>query len=170
MGVVYLIRHGRAGDRYAFPGDDRERPLTPNGARQAEKVADRLMALEPLPTRVLSSPAVRCTETVAPLADRLGLEIETAEWLDEGSDIDSVLAGLSKTAAFTVAACTHGDVVWGIIERLARAGVDIGERPDAQKASVWVIDWPAEPGQPTDGGPQPRATYIPPPDKHGSTE
>jgi broad specificity phosphatase PhoE len=61
-GVAYLIRHAKAGDRGAWQGPDELRPLTKGGARQADGLAERLGG-EPI-ARVISSPAVRCLDTV----------------------------------------------------------------------------------------------------------
>ena len=81
--TLYLVRHAKAGSRSSWDGDDRLRPLTKMGRREAEGIAD-LLRDAPL-ERVLSSPYVRCTETVAPLAARRGLEVEEHDALAEGA-------------------------------------------------------------------------------------
>jgi len=58
MGVAYVVRHAKAGDRSDWSGDDRLRPLTKSGQRQAEALADMLEG-EPI-DRVLSSGYLRC--------------------------------------------------------------------------------------------------------------
>ena len=40
----------------------------------------------------------------------------------------------------TVAACSHGDVVGGVLFELADRGVAIGPTPRMQKGSVWVLE------------------------------
>ncbi len=67
--TVILLRHASAGDRTAWQGDDRLRPLDERGRKQALELVGRLRARGV--ERVVSSPYVRCTQTVAPL----GLEI-----------------------------------------------------------------------------------------------
>lgn len=153
MSRAYLLRHAKAGDRYKFSGPDLERPLTPPGRQQAEQIAARIEREEPCPGLLLSSPARRCVETLQPLADRLGLAVGVAAWLDEGSDVDAALRRLRALDEVAVA-CTHGDVIWGVLEQLAREGVDLGERPDAAKGSIWVLEWSP-----------PRAVYEPPPQR-----
>jgi 8-oxo-dGTP diphosphatase len=155
---LYLVRHGKAGDRHRFDGDDRDRPLTTNGLRQAELLAE-LLAESGAPDRILSSPAERCRQTVAPLAKQAGRDVELEEWLDEGSDALEALALLTELEEAVVAACTHGDVIWGVLDWLARGGVDLGARPDASKASTWALDWPDSPAE----GVPIRASYLPPP-------
>ena len=41
--MLYLVRHAKAGDRAAWKGDDRLRPLSKEGRRQADSLA-RLLA------------------------------------------------------------------------------------------------------------------------------
>jgi phosphohistidine phosphatase len=63
---LILWRHAEAVE--AREGeDDLARALTPKGERQALRVADWLNRLLPAGTRVLSSPAKRTLQTVAPL-------------------------------------------------------------------------------------------------------
>jgi phosphohistidine phosphatase SixA len=161
MARAYLVRHGKAGDRYKFSGPDRERPLTAGGRRQADQIALQVAGEEDAPVRVLSSPAVRCVQTLEPLAVKLGVTLETVPWLDEGADAEEAYRLIRPTGG-TVAACTHGDVMWGVLERLARAGIDLGDRPDAPKGCTWVLEWAAA----SSAGAHPaRAWYVPPPSK-----
>src|SRR5262249_55413614 len=63
---VYLVRHAKAGSREQWRADDDLRPLTTKGWRQAEGLVEAF-ADRPLAS-ILSSPAVRCVQTVEPLA------------------------------------------------------------------------------------------------------
>jgi phosphohistidine phosphatase SixA len=136
---TYLVRHAKAEDRHSFKdGDDRARPLTRAGVRQAESLGELLGSCDPRPELLLSSPARRCLETLGPLATRLGIPVAVAEWLAEGAHAGEALRRLRRLGA-PAAACTHGDLIWGVLEHLAREGVDLGERPAAAKGSVWVL-------------------------------
>jgi probable phosphoglycerate mutase len=82
---LVLVRHGRPDE------DDRERPHDPplraDGIAQARAVADRL-ALEGV-TRIVSSPMTRALQTAEPLAERLGLAIETIDgWAEADRHVD----------------------------------------------------------------------------------
>jgi len=79
--TVILLRHASAGDRTAWQGDDRLRPLDERGRKQALELVGRLRARGV--ERVVSSPYVRCTQTVAPL----GLEIVPDERLAAGAPV-----------------------------------------------------------------------------------
>ena len=154
-GVAYLIRHGKAGDRGAWQGPDELRPLTKAGMRQAESVAERLGG-EPI-GRVISSPAVRCVETVRPLADRLGVKLEQDLALMEGMGPDGAnRLAVTATAGMAVALSTHGDVIWELLSDLEAAGVPLTAGLPAKKGSVWVLE--------VADGAVVRGTYQPPPD------
>jgi broad specificity phosphatase PhoE len=126
--VILLIRHGRAGKRRAWTGDDRLRPLDTKGRRQAAALPGLLagFAIE----RIVSSPYRRCLETVDPLAADLNLDIEQRAELAEGADAVDVGRLLNEAGRSTVALCTHGDVIAGLI----------GAERKAEKGSVWVIE------------------------------
>jgi 8-oxo-dGTP diphosphatase len=115
---VLLLRHASAGDRHAWDGDDRLRPLDERGRQQAralrELLRDRAIA------RVVSSPYVRCVETVEPLADALGVEVETDERLAEGAPPGLVLSLLEQLDDGL--ACTHGDVIEAVLGHGLRKG------------------------------------------------
>ena len=75
--TVYLVRHARAGRRSAWKGDDRLRPLSKVGRRQAAALVDLLVEVsgDREIEEILSSPYVRCRQSVDPLAKRLGLKV-----------------------------------------------------------------------------------------------
>lgn len=154
---IYLIRHCDAESREYWRGPDAARPLTGKGIRQARAVADRFAtgplasrqrvfdvpALEPRPTRLVSSPAERCVETLHPLAGACGLPIGRADFLAEGADAKmafGLLAGMALTDPGILVACTHGDVVWGVLAELETAGVVLEGPDDAKKGSIWVLE------------------------------
>jgi phosphohistidine phosphatase SixA len=113
-----LVRHASAGDRDDWDGEDRLRPLDARGRRQAAELVELLLPLEV--RRVVSSPYVRCVETVEPLAAALGLQVEEDDRLGEGAGRTAVeLVGEDG-----ILCCTHGDVVELVLGYgLKKAGV-----------------------------------------------
>jgi phosphohistidine phosphatase SixA len=111
-----LLRHASAGERSDWDGEDRLRPLDARGLRQAEALAGLLGALGI--DRIVSSPYLRCVQTVEPLGAALGLAVEHDDRLAEGSGD----AARELLAGAGVVACTHGDVV----ERLLGHGLKKG--------------------------------------------
>ena len=131
---LLLVRHAYAGDSSKWVGDDRERPLAGVGWRQASGLVELLAPYEL--ERIISSPYLRCVQSVEPLSEVRGIPIEHdealgAERLDE---VQSVLQSLDGEDAVV---CTHGDLPF-LLKKF-------------QKGSVWVFE---------DGEP---ATYLPPP-------
>jgi 8-oxo-dGTP diphosphatase len=150
--TLLLIRHAAAGSRKDWKGDDRLRPLSPKGQRQAKALVEQL---EPwAPSRVLSSPFLRCIETVRPLAGELGLKVEAADELAEGEGLSAV--NLVRSLHDThVALCTHGDVIPEILVALADEDhLDLGPAPRQAKGSTWVLE--------SKNGRFISATYVPP--------
>jgi phosphohistidine phosphatase len=76
---IYLIRHGLAG-QFGDYDDDALRPLTPEGLKKTQKVAQRLKALGIQFDLVLTSPYTRALQTAIVLQS-VGL-VTTLETLD----------------------------------------------------------------------------------------
>lgn len=124
--MILLVRHASAGDRYEWEGDDRLRPLDERGRRQANELVELLEQYEV--TRLYSSPALRCVQTVEPFAQARGFDIEIRDELSEQrQDLDgpTVVASLHDVDA--VVSC-HG----GLSETIC------GE--SQKKAEVLVLD------------------------------
>jgi 8-oxo-dGTP diphosphatase len=91
------------------------------------------------PRRVLSSPAIRCFETVHPLAETLGLPIESVGELGEGNG-PAALRLLERMAGETAVLCTHRDVASELLGVLASgAGSKERHRLRLLKGEVWVV-------------------------------
>lgn len=134
---LYVARHGKAGNRDKWPDDQDLRPLTKAGRRQAEALADSLAALGI--TRIVSSPAVRCRQTVEPLGLHLRLPVDLSDAIGEGAPAEESLALVDKVADETTLLCTHGDVVGNLLGFAERHGVRIDEMR-MEKAGTWVFD------------------------------
>jgi 8-oxo-dGTP diphosphatase len=139
--TVFLVRHAHALTRGSWDGDDLERPLSPRGRRQATAIAE-LLGREPI-ERLYSSPAARCVDTVAPLADGLGLDVKTSSELLEGNAVEDALALLSAAARRRgdTVVCCHGDLVPEVLRWVARQGADMDGADRWAKGSTWVLDW-----------------------------
>jgi 8-oxo-(d)GTP phosphatase len=135
---VYLVRHAKAGVRGEWDGPDELRPLSKSGAKQAEALADWLTSFSI--ARIASSPHVRCLETVEPLARRLGLKVVLSEALVEGADPALGRAFIEEAAQNGTVACSHGDVVGGVVDLLAEEGLVVDGDPHWEKGSVWALE------------------------------
>jgi|SRR5215472_7635040 len=115
----YLVREADAGGRASWPGPDRLRPLTGAGWRQAQELAERLdgASIE----RIVSSPWLRCQQTVLPLAEARQLAIDSEPRLGQIACVDRALRLIAELEDATVV-CTHPELIFAIIEQLREAG------------------------------------------------
>jgi 8-oxo-dGTP diphosphatase len=134
--VVRLIRHAKAGSRYDYVGDDRERPLSKKGRAQAEAIADRLAPLGP--SRLVSSPFLRCRQTLEPLAARCALQVVADVRFAEGVGYHVALEQLQAMPTGAVV-CSHGDVIPAVIDALLRRGAELTADPDPRKGVTWEL-------------------------------
>jgi 8-oxo-dGTP diphosphatase len=134
--VIYLVRHAKAGERRVWEGDDEARPLSKLGWKQSEAIAKRLANKGA--SSLFSSPYIRCMQTLEPLAERLGIEVQPDTRLYEGEPFEPVLELLSEVSTGAVL-CSHGDIIPDTIQALARRGMEVQTQPDWRKASIWVL-------------------------------
>ena len=114
-----LLRHASAGHRTDWEHDDTGRPLDARGRRQS---ADLVEILRPLAvSRVVSSPYVRCVQTVEPLAAALGLDVEEDDRLAEGAGA----AAAALLGEDGVVCCTHGDIAEALLGRSVKKGAAV---------------------------------------------
>lgn len=146
--TIELVRHAKALARDRWWGrPDRDRPLTDSGIEQSKVLARELPVGEPI-TAIYSSPLVRCTATVAPLAEALDLEILHEDSLAEAVTLPVLDAGgawvasawlAGRALAFVnrvtderpderIVVCSHGDVIPALLAALVgRDGIDLEE-------------------------------------------
>ncbi len=138
MAPILLVRHAKAGDRGRWDGPDQLRPLTEKGWEQARQLPDQLAGYGA--TRVVSSPYVRCVQTVEPLAERLGLPVEESDALAEGASTGQLDELLASLAGETAVLSTHGDVIPTLLDHLKRRdGLDLPSGYPCAKGSTWAL-------------------------------
>ena len=153
MGTFYVVRHAKAGSRSHWTGDDRKRPLSQKGVKQAAELVD---VLEPFPvTAIFSSPFLRCVQTVEPLARARDLEVQAGASLAEGHGMTGAMRYMGDPKMDQVVLSTHGDIVWELVEHLVRRHVIKAGEGGFEKGSTWVVEM--------DGEAPVRARYIPAP-------
>jgi broad specificity phosphatase PhoE len=162
--IVELFAHFDAGDRRLWTADQDSRPLSDLGRRQAAVLCEAL-ATSPIDA-LYSSPALRCLQSIEPLAQRFGLPVtkldglhETDAWLPPQSwrgipdDISKSVggayaAGLALQAIEVirgerptgrVATCTHGDVQPALVVYLiGRYGLEL-PAPNATRGGWYTL-------------------------------
>jgi len=117
--ALLVVRHAEARSRRLWHGDDTLRPLLATGRRHVERLVPLLGAFGV--ERVVTSPSIRCVETVEPFARVEGLPLAVEPRLSEedatparvGRVIEQVLAEPRHTAI-----CSHRPVLPEVFEAL----------------------------------------------------
>ncbi|RBO73069.1 DNA mismatch repair protein MutT [Microbacterium sp. H6] len=144
---VIALRHAKATARSEWDGSDASRPLTDRGRKQAKSIVGPLRAFGV--RRIVSSDAVRCVETVTPLARALDRKIVKTEkisqdaWEDGDSDLRSVV-GRRIRAGKPAVVCSHGPVLPGLLSEIALAtgtiqGSYLSSASDLEPAAFSVV-------------------------------
>jgi 8-oxo-dGTP pyrophosphatase MutT (NUDIX family)/phosphohistidine phosphatase SixA len=140
---VLLVRHGRAGHRESYDGDDVHRPLDSKGRKQAQALVGELMPFRP--AGIHSAPLERCAATVAPLAERLGIDVVMEPLLAEDAYRDDPAAArrrlveLADLPGRTVAACSQGGVIPGVVKSLAGLSGFVVPKTGTPKGAFWYL-------------------------------
>lgn len=151
--MIHLVRHAHAGPRRGWHGPDEFRPLSAKGLLQARGLEQHLAALHV--GLILSSPAARCRQTVAPVAVARGIPVVLDPRLGYGCDGGEVLAAVLRPAEDDAVLCTHGEVIGRLFAELARRGAAVAAQLRRGKGSVWQLEF--------DGRALVSASYVPAP-------
>ena len=124
---MILLRHAWAGSRDDWDGDDRDRPLDDRGRAQARNLVAILAPFRI--DEILTSPYVRCVQTVEPLASARGLSPQLRVELGEDRQWDEGAALVRGLAGRDVVVCGHG-------------GLDgvLADAPKWKKGTAFVLD------------------------------
>jgi broad specificity phosphatase PhoE len=150
--MIYLLRHAHAGNKKTWPGPDDRRPLSAGGRREAAGLVP-LLRDRPIAT-ILSSPALRCEQTVRPLAEQRGLPVGLDGRLDVGAGLDDA-ATLIRPDLGDVVLCSHGELIGHLLGLLRERGAPIDQHATWPKGSTWLLR--------LNGDRVAEATYLPPP-------
>jgi phosphohistidine phosphatase SixA len=151
--VRVLVRHADAGLRSEWCGSDEWRGLTEAGHGQARTL---VRMIEDLPAlSVLSSPSLRCRQTVVPLALARGLDVEPCWQLGASVETTDLIALLADPGTASAVVCTHRETLQLLFEHLAGACQLVAEAAEPmEKAAVWILHGAV-------GGPRtPRLEYL----------
>ena len=154
---LILLRHASAGSKREWHGSDEARPLDERGAADARALAGLLACFAPR-ARLISSPAVRCTQTVAPYAAGFGGSVEadavlTVQGRSSDSSFDRTGRGVSPGSVVRdlvadgkpAVVCLHGE---NLAEALTVACSALGATPPPEartraaalsKGAFWVV-------------------------------
>jgi 8-oxo-dGTP diphosphatase len=140
--TVIIVRHGTAGSKSRYKGDDRNRPLDKHGRAQAESLVGVLLAFGA--DTLYAADRVRCHQTLEPLAEELGTAIHSEPLLTEEEYPENRKAARHRvleiaSSGGTPVICTQGKVIPDLIAWWCERD---GVRPDKsrnRKGSAWVM-------------------------------
>jgi 8-oxo-dGTP diphosphatase len=140
--TLILLRHAH---RDTDAGRELDNGLSPKGQEQAKLIQSLFNKERPGETaRLISSPKLRCRETLAPLAKALRVPVEEEPLLLEGGDgtppgldqkIDLFFADWVHRKDPLTVACSHGDWIPEFLARYATIQTDVKKRAWAE------LDW-----------------------------
>ena len=156
MTPVELVRHAVAVPRSQWWNrDDHLRPLDDDGHRQAQDLVATLRKSPP--GLLISSPFLRCRQTLQPFADEQGLQVHDdtdlgealvlpayleregwvgAAWLG-GRALRALHTAVGAGDGVRVALCSHGDVLPALLAALA--GRDGLQPPQVRLRKGWRV-------------------------------
>ncbi len=156
---LIVVRHASAGSKKDWPGADDSRPLDAHGAADARALAGLLACFAPV-ARVISSPALRCIETVRPYAATWGGTVEAETCLvpygrstgsssrtDLAEALRRLLSGLVADRRPAVL-CLHRENLPAVLAELCSAlgaPAALPADPSLPKGGFWVAH--AAPGE-----------------------
>jgi 8-oxo-dGTP diphosphatase len=136
--------------RHGWNSDDKLRPLTDKGRFQARGLVDQLVDVRV--DMIVSSPAVRCTESVEPLAEARGLTVVEDNALWEAMPLTGIRRLVDELDHAVL--CSHGDMIPDLVDQLIDEGMEAVGR-DCKKGSTWILE--------REGPAFVRGTYVAPP-------
>lgn len=145
---LLVVRHAHSVPRGSWGRPDPERPLSDAGRRRVRHMVQILDAYAP--RRVLSSPAVRCVDSVEPYTRAHSLALVTRKGLsEEGFEASPHKVGrhLEKVlhAGEPVALCTHGPVLAPIVQALWQRADD--DHAGSRRLLAQLVDVPLDKGE-----------------------
>jgi 8-oxo-dGTP diphosphatase len=140
--TVLIVRHGTAGSKSRYKGDDRKRPLDKHGRAQAESLVGQLLSFGA--DVLYAADRTRCHQTIEPLAEELDVTIGSEPLLTEEAYADNRQAARNRfldiaASPGTPVICTQGKVIPDLISWWCERD---GVRPDKsrnRKGSTWVL-------------------------------
>jgi exopolyphosphatase/guanosine-5'-triphosphate,3'-diphosphate pyrophosphatase len=144
---IHLVRSASGVDAESWSGAGGARPLSEQGRAEAAGLVEFLRgrSIE----RLIAAPALRCRETLAPLAKDRDLPVHVDDRFEEGTPIEPALRLLRSLDEATVVCVDRKELAALLVGLMGTPNPELAER--SEPGSSWLIE-----GEP------PRATYFSP--------
>jgi 8-oxo-dGTP diphosphatase len=157
---LVVVRHGSAGDRASFAGDDTARPLDDLGLEQADVLRQILRGYDI--QAVHSADVLRCLDTVLPYGQGIGVEVVPEPSMSEiGFAVAETtgiarLVGLAASAVPTVVSSQRGSMPGLLAGLLSALGAAVPPDLSTRKGGFWVLHL----ARPVQGGSLPELVAL----------
>lgn len=140
--AVLIVRHGKAGRKSRYRGDDRGRPLDKYGRAQAESLTPVLLAFGA--TDLHAADRLRCHQTIEPLARQLSIGIRNEPALTEEAYAEDRQRARKRTLEIasmsgTRVICTQGKVIPDLLRWWCERDGVLPDKSRNRKGSAWVL-------------------------------
>ena len=135
--TVILVRHAYAGRKSDWDRDDDLRPLTARGLHQAAALIESLVDDDI--GVVWSSPALRCRQTVEPLAAARSVPVQDTPLLAKDASVDALLDWILSNESAPWALCTHGEVLHALLDAARTSGLVTVPARATEKGAAWRV-------------------------------
>ena len=139
---LVLLRHAKALSRDEWQGDDDDRPLDSLGQMQAKRLLSIYQAFNL--EQIHTSDAIRCYDTVEPMAKALGLRLEVSNNLSESAfkkdkeDAFDYARDLIKSDKRALL-CSHHPILPKVLNKLTKKSDVESDEEKLYPADAWVI-------------------------------
>jgi 8-oxo-(d)GTP phosphatase len=138
---LILLRHAKAIERQEWAGEDTDRPLSSQGERQAKRLLSNFLpyAVE----EIHSSSAVRCYESITPMARGLSVDFFftdslTEEIFEKNQERPIKYVHRLLVNDYTTMVCSHNPILPLVISSFVdKFGVDV-EETKLEPGDAWV--------------------------------
>ncbi|MFZ4505190.1 MAG: NUDIX hydrolase [Microbacteriaceae bacterium] len=118
---MIVVRHGKAVPATSWDGPDALRPLLHRGHEQAKSIAGGIAAYSP--TKIFTSTATRCIQTVTPLVKSAGIAAKESSKLSQdkwtsGGELPERFIGRRFEDKTAVVMCSHGPVIPQLVSEI----------------------------------------------------
>lgn len=139
---VILLRHGKALARSEWPADDDDRPLDALGQTQASRLLSIYQVFNV--KEIHTSDAIRCYDTVAPMAKALDQNLIVTGKLSESSfkkDKEPAFEYLKAVLKSNKSAilCSHNPILPKLLARVSKKNDLIPDEDKLQPADAWIL-------------------------------
>jgi len=140
--TLILLRHAKAIERVEWAGEDTDRPLSSIGERQAKRLISNLApyGIE----EIHSSSAVRCYESITPIARAQNIDFFFTDSLSEDvykKDKERAAKYVNKLLVndYSALVCSHNPVLPAILSNFVeKFGIEVTE-VKLEPGDAWVV-------------------------------